>query len=322
MAREPTGSAQTTSTLDGRQSRSRHDAGSAPARITEGVQQAHRPDHAPPMSSPFTGDINIARHSTTPIRRKSGAAQPPGPGPGRQGLQLEGQPGAVTPTRDQGHHRSTRRPGRPPATSRTGRRPTTEHRSGNLQTSSRRRVRHQPPQTPPSHGHQIRLAVRYLATINIATINEHLIDFLNAPSCGCGIARTSRSNVSRLTRAPSWATVRAPARPANARPIAARVPCSSGVRRACRAVRPSTCSMNVLFGQSIVCLQKEPARPLHHLPAGDRSIGQRALIAAVHAVRHRTTPSTCHARLPRLHRDLHQVAATVDLLDNHPSRVR
>lgn len=54
----------------------------------------------------------------------------------------------------------------------------------------------------------------------------------------------------RLAARPSASANRAPARPANTRPIASSMPRNIGVRRAYGAVKPPTCSTNVRDGQS------------------------------------------------------------------------
>lgn len=67
-----------------------------------------------------------------------------------------GNPGGTTPTWHPGDHPDQDRPGRQPAQERCEGRPATDHRPHRLPPASRRRVRHQPAQTPPSYGHQIR----------------------------------------------------------------------------------------------------------------------------------------------------------------------
>jgi hypothetical protein len=59
---------------------------------------------------------------------------------------------------------------------------------------------------------------------------------------------TRRSKADRLAAAHSTRASRAPARPASATATAASIAASSGVRRAYRLVRPSTCSANVAAG--------------------------------------------------------------------------
>jgi hypothetical protein len=59
-----------------------------------------------------------------------------------------------------------------------------------------------------------------------------------------------RSMLDRPASSPSRGASRAPARPASASATAVSISASGGVRRAYRTVRPSTCSANVVTGQS------------------------------------------------------------------------
>jgi hypothetical protein len=71
--------------------------------------------------------------------------------------------------------------------------------------------------------------------------------------------------------------------PASASPTAVSISASGGVRRAYRTVSPSTCSANVITGQSGAGQKNRPHRqPDQHRPAADRRVGQPPLVAAVH----------------------------------------
>jgi len=70
------------------------------------------------------------------------------------------------------------------------------------------------------------------------------------PPGGPGSAITRRSRLDRPASMPSNPDSLAPARPASATATAPSIAASGGVRRAYREVRPSTCSANVVTGQS------------------------------------------------------------------------
>jgi hypothetical protein len=101
------------------------------------------------------------RHQRPPHRTRTPPADTR-PRVGRQGLQLQGQPCLPASTRHQGHHPNQDRPRRQPAEEGSRRRTTPNLRTRDLQTTPRRRVRHQPPQTQPRRGHPLRQARRPL----------------------------------------------------------------------------------------------------------------------------------------------------------------
>ena len=113
-------------------------------------------------------------HRRRPPRRR---AAPPTPraGPGRQGLLLAGQPCLPVPTRHQDHHPRPGRPSRPPRPTRTPRRPTpafdpVTYRDRHAVECAFSELKH----------HRCfatrydKLAVRFAATVHVASINHWL----------------------------------------------------------------------------------------------------------------------------------------------------
>jgi hypothetical protein len=116
------------------------------------------------------------------------------------------------------------------------------------------------------------------------------------PIGGSSSARTTRCSVSGLAAKPRRLASRAPARPAKACPIASNKHAAHqcGPPRI-RRRHPSTCSANVLAGQSAF-VAEEPAHPQpdHHPPGSNRGIGEPPLVTTMHAAK-TTAASRTHA---------------------------
>lgn len=106
--------------------------------------------------------------------------------------------------------------------------------------------------------------------------------FVHANRAGCGVGGSgseviSLSSVFRLTRTPKASDMRAPTRPASARPTETSADRSRSVRRPNRRVSPGTCSTNVVRGQDSSAQTNRRTRngTTTSLPAVGRSQGNR-----------------------------------------------